>query len=215
MVQSANTTIVVDATPDFRQQMLQHKVKKIDALLITHPHKDHVGGIDDTRPFQFFQGKPTSVYGNAMSLTGIQREIPYAFEEKTYPGVPLIDLQEINLEPFTIGDIPVTPIEVWHHKMLVYGFRFGKFTYITDANKIQATERQKINGSEVLVLNALRHERHISHFSLSEALKVVEELKVPKAYFTHISHQLGLHQQVSDSLPQGVLLAYDGLTITI
>lgn len=215
LVQSSNTTIVVDATPDFRAQMLRYKITHIDATLITHPHKDHIAGIDDTRPFQFFSGKATKVYGNHKSLHGIKMEIPYAFEENKYPGVPAIELNEISLEPFYIGDIPVTPIEVWHHKMSVYGFRFGNFTYITDANKITEGERKKIIGSEFIVLNALRHQRHISHFSLSEAIDVVHELDIPQAYFTHISHQLGLHKEVSAGLPDGIGLAYDGLVVTL
>ena len=215
LVQSPSTSVVVDATPDFRAQMLKHQITHIDALLITHPHKDHVAGIDDTRPFQFFTGKATKVYGNNQSLNGIKKEIPYAFEEVRYPGVPAIELHEISLEPFLIGDIPVTPIEVWHHKMKVYGFRFGKFTYITDANKISAEERKKILGSEYIVLNALRHQSHISHFSLSEAINVVNDLAVPNAWFTHISHQLGLHKEVSPGLPEGIGLAYDGLTISL
>ncbi len=215
LVQSATTTIVVDATPDFRQQMLREKIKEIDAILITHPHKDHVAGIDDTRPFQFFLKRPTKVYGNQSSLNGIKQEIPYAFEEIRYPGVPAIELHEISLEPFVIGDIPIAPIEVWHHKMRVYGFRFGNFTYITDANRIVAEEREKISGSKIIVLNALRHERHISHFSLSEAIEVVNELEVSEAYFTHISHQLGLHNTISEGLPKGIRLAYDGLRLVV
>lgn len=215
LVQSTSTTIVVDATPDFRFQMLRQKVKAIDAILITHPHKDHVAGIDDTRPFQYFQQQPTKVYGNKMSLNGIKNEIPYAFEKVRYPGVPAIDLHEITLEPFVIGDIPIIPIEVWHHKMMVYGFRFGNFTYITDANHIAEKERSKIIGSEFIILNALRQETHISHFSLSEAIEIVGELEVPQAYFTHISHQLGLHSVVSKTLPPGINLAFDGLQISL
>jgi phosphoribosyl 1,2-cyclic phosphate phosphodiesterase len=215
MVQSASTTIIVDATPDFRYQMLRKKVKDIDAILITHPHKDHVAGLDDTRPFQFFTRKPTQIYGNKMSLEGIEREIPYAFQDIRYPGVPKINLHEISLDAFTIGDIPVKPVLVWHHRMPVYGFRFGSFTYITDANRIDDDEKEKIRGSEVIVLNALRNETHISHFTLQQAIDLVDELKIPKAYFTHISHQLGLHKTVSSSLPAGILLAYDGLEISL
>ena len=200
MVQSASTTIIVDATPDFRYQMLREKVKDIDAILITHPHKDHVAGLDDTRPFQFFTHKPTQIYGNKMSLEGIEREIPYAFQDIRYPGVPKINLHEISLDAFTIGDIPVQPVLVWHHRMPVYGFRFGGFTYITDANRIDDSEKEKIRGSEVIVLNALRNETHISHFTLQQAIDLVRELEIPKAYFTHISHQLGLHKIVSSSL---------------
>jgi phosphoribosyl 1,2-cyclic phosphate phosphodiesterase len=214
LVQSATTTIVVDATPDFRYQMLRENVKNIDAVLITHPHKDHIAGIDDTRPFQFFQHEPTQVYGNKISLNGIKKEIPYAFEEVRYPGVPKIDLHEIDLTPFTIGDIPITPILVWHHKMPVYGFRFGGFTYITDANRIDDSEMGKILGSNVLVLNALRREKHISHFTLDEAIEMVNHLKVSEGYFTHISHQLGLHDHISSLLPSNVFLAHDRLRLT-
>jgi phosphoribosyl 1,2-cyclic phosphate phosphodiesterase len=214
LVQSSTTTIVVDATPDFRYQMLRENVRKIDAVLITHPHKDHIAGIDDTRPFQFFQHEPTQVYGNRISLNGIRKEIPYAFEEVRYPGVPKIDLHEIHLIPFTIGDIPITPILVWHHKMPVYGFRFGDFTYITDANKIDEEEKNKVRGSRFLILNALRKETHISHFTLDEAIGMVNELKVTEGYFTHISHQLGLHDEISAMLPDNVFLAYDQLKIS-
>ena len=215
MVQSKTTTIVVDATPDFRYQMLRAKVTSLDALLITHPHKDHVAGVDDTRPFQYLQKKPTAIYGNTMSLEGVKREVPYAFTEHKYPGVPTIELHEIDLLPFTIGDIPIVPILVWHHKMPVYGYRFGKFTYITDANRIDEAEQEKIKGSEYIVLNALRNEAHISHFTLQEAVQLVKALQIPHAYFTHISNQLGLHKQVNELLPPGISLAYDGLQILV
>ena len=215
LVQSANTTIVVDPTPDFRYQMLREKIKNIDALLITHPHKDHIGGIDDTRPFQFFSNKPTEVYGNEFSLEGVKKEIPYAFHDFKYPGVPKIILHQISLEPFTIGDIPIVPILVWHLKMPVYGFRFGSFTYITDANRIDHSEKEKIRGSKIIVLNALRNEPHISHFTIEEAIQLVFELKVPTAYFTHISHQLGRHEEVNKILPQGISLAFDSFKINI
>jgi phosphoribosyl 1,2-cyclic phosphate phosphodiesterase len=215
MVQSATTTIIVDATPDFRYQMLREKVKNIDALLITHSHKDHVGGVDDTRPFQFFTGKSTEIYGSKETLDGIKNEIPYAFQNIKYPGVPKVLLHEIKNEPFSIGDIFIQPVLVWHHKMQVYGFRFGTFTYITDANFIDTAEKEKIKGSKIIVLNALRREAHISHFTLEEAVAVVAELQVPQAYFTHISHQLGLHTQVNKELPEGIQLAYDGLKIEL
>ena len=215
LVQSKTTTIVVDATPDFRYQMLREGVKKIDAVLVTHPHKDHIAGIDDTRPFQFFSEKPTEIYGSQMSLEGIIKEIPYAFQDLKYPGIPKLNLHEISSEVFTIGDIEITPILVWHYKMPVHGFRFGKFTYITDANRIDDSEKEKIKGSEMLVLNALRNEPHISHFTLSEAVNLVEELDIPEAFFTHISHQLGFHSVVNKNLRPGIALAYDGLKIKI
>lgn len=213
LIQSETTTIVVDTTPDFRYQMLREKVKQIDAVLITHPHKDHIAGIDDTRPFQFLNKKPTEVYGSASSLEGIRNEIPYAFQDLKYPGIPKINLHEINEEPFLIGDIWVQPILVWHYKMPVHGFRFGKFTYITDANRIDEIEKDKIRGSETVVLNALRKEAHISHFTLQEAVEMVQELGVDRGYFTHISHQLGLHNQVNAILPPGIELAFDGLKL--
>lgn len=215
MVQSATTTLIVDATPDFRYQMLRENVKHIDAILLTHSHKDHIAGVDDTRPFQFISHKPTEIYGNKMSLEGVKIEIPYSFQQTMYPGIPKVNLHEVSLEPFIIGDIPVIPILVWHYKMPVYGFRFGRFTYITDANRIDDCEKKKIMGSEVLVLNALRKELHISHFTLQQAIDLVKELKVPLAYFTHVSHQLGLHKAVNAVLPKGIALAYDGLKIEI
>jgi len=215
MVQSADTTIIVDATPDFRYQMLRENVHHIDAILLTHSHKDHIAGVDDTRPFQFFSHKPTEIFGNKMSIEGVRDEIPYAFDQVRYPGIPKVNLHEVSLEPFIIGDIPVIPILVWHYKMAVYGFRFGGFTYITDANRIDDCEMKKILGSAILVLNSLRNEPHISHFTLQQAIDLVKELNVPAAYFTHISHQLGLHKAVSDFLPKGMALAYDGLKIEI
>jgi phosphoribosyl 1,2-cyclic phosphate phosphodiesterase len=215
MVQSSTTTIIIDATPDFRYQMLREKVKRIDALLITHPHKDHIAGIDDTRAFQFFNKKPTDIYANNMSLEGVRKEIPYAFQQLAYPGIPKVNLHEITLQPFMIGDIPIVPVLVWHLKMPVYGFRFGKFTYITDANSIDESEKEKIKGSEIVVLNALRNEPHISHFSLKEAVELVKELKVPTAYFTHISHQLGLNKEINNSLPTGMSLAFDGMQLSV
>jgi len=213
LVQSDSTTIVVDATPDFRQQMLQHQVKRIDAILLTHAHKDHVGGLDDTRGYQFFQQQPTSIYGTALALEGVRREVPYAFAEHKYPGVPVYELYEIDDHPFAIGDIEITPIRVMHYKMPVSGFRFGDFTYITDANFIAEEEKDKIRGSHTLVLNALRKEKHLSHFTLDEAVALAQELGVKQAYFTHISHQLGLHYQINEELPMGIELAYDGLQL--
>jgi len=215
LVESATTTIVVDTTPDFRYQMLRINAKKLDAVLFTHPHKDHIAGLDDVRAFNFFQNTSMHLYGNSMTLDAVMREFAYAFADKKYPGVPELELNEITLDPFSIGDIPVTPIEVWHLKMPVYGFRFGDLTYITDANRIEEEEKEKIRGSRILVVNALRKEKHISHYTLDEAVKLVQELQVPEAYFTHISHQLGKHHDIELELPSGIHLGYDGLQLTI
>lgn len=213
LIKTDNTTVVIDATPDFRQQMLRLHIRKLDALVLTHPHKDHIGGIDDTRPFQYFTQQPTQVYGSAMSLEGVKREIPYAFAANPYPGVPVLQLHEINESPFSIGDIQFTPIKVWHHKMPVLGFRIGDFTYITDANSIEPAEIEKIKGSHTLVINALRKEKHISHFTLQEAIAMVQKTQVDNAFFTHISHQLGRHHDINQELPQGMQLAHDGMLL--
>lgn len=211
LVQSATTTLVVDTTPDFRYQMLRLNVRHLDAVLFTHPHKDHIAGLDDVRAFNFFMQKPMEVYANTLTEEALRRDFYYAFAETKYPGVPEIELTTIDETPFQVGDIPVQPILVWHHKMPVYGFRFHDFTYITDANRIDEEEKEKIRGSKILVINALRKAPHISHFSLEQAVSLVDELNIPEAYFTHISHQLGFHEQVNAALPQHIRLAYDGL----
>lgn len=215
MVESAATTIVIDTTPDFRFQMLREQVKKLDAVLFTHPHKDHIAGLDDVKAFSFFSGKPMELFANELTEKAIKSEFSYVFAENKYPGIPEINLNRINLEPFVIGDIPVIPILVWHHKMPVYGYRFGNFTYITDANKIDPSEKEKIIGSKIMVVNALRYKPHMSHFTLDEAISLVKELKVPKAYFTHVGHQLNKHAAVNKELPAGIELAYDGLDLQI
>lgn len=215
LVQSAHTTLVVDAGPDFRYQMLRAKVKQLDAILFTHPHKDHIAGLDDVRAYNYSSRKAMEIYANIMTQEALKKEFAYAFSEKRYPGLPEINLNTINRNEFIVGDIPVTPVAIWHLKMPVLGFRFGKFTYITDANRIADEEKQKIKGSEVLVVNALRKQKHISHFTLQEAVDLAKELEVPQAYFTHISHQLGKHDDVNKELVPGIELAYDGLEIDL
>lgn len=215
MVESETTTIVVDTTPDFRTQMLNAKVERLDAVLITHHHKDHIAGLDDIKAFNYFHKSPMDVYASHPSQAALKREFSYIFSDQKYPGIPDINLRDIGKETILIGDIPVRPVNVWHLKMPVLGFRFGKFTYITDANRIEDDEKKKIAGSEVIVLNALRHASHISHFTLGEAIELADELATPQAYFTHISHQMGTHEEVSQSLPAGRLLAFDGLQLHI
>ena len=213
LVQSPQTTLVVDTGPDFRYQMLRENVKHLDAVLFTHPHKDHLAGLDDIRAFNFFSRKPMPVYADSLTEEALRRDFYYAFTDTKYPGTPELDLNTITLDPFQVGDIPVIPILVWHLKMPVMSFRFGDFTYITDANRIEESEKEKIIGSKVIVLNALRKQKHISHFSLEEAIDLANELRVPEAYFTHLSHQMGRHSEVEAELPEGAHLAYDGLVL--
>lgn len=215
MVQSQHTNLVIDTTPDFRYQMLRSQTRQLDAVIFTHPHKDHMAGLDDVRAFNFFSGSAMNVYANALTEEAIRRDFYYAFSDKKYLGTPEIQLHTIGEDPFFIKDIKVEPIQVMHHRMPVLGFRMGDFTYITDANFIEQSELEKIKGSKVLVLNALRKEKHLSHFTLQEALDIANMLEIPEVYFTHISHQLGLHDDISQELPSHVQLAYDGLEICL
>lgn len=215
LVQSATTTLVVDTTPDFRYQMLRTNTTHLDAVVYTHPHKDHMAGLDDIRAFNFFSQKPMDIYANSLTEEAVRRDFYYAFTETKYPGVPELNLITIDETPFFIGDIPVQPILVYHHKMPVYGYRFGDFTYITDANRIDPDQLEKIRGSKVLVLNALRKEDHISHFTLQEAVDIALELAIPEVYFTHISHQLGLNDSINQELPPHIKLAFDGQVISL
>jgi phosphoribosyl 1,2-cyclic phosphate phosphodiesterase len=215
LVQSHKTSLIVDTTPDFRYQMLRTHTRRLDAVLFTHPHKDHMAGLDDIRAFNFFSQKPMDIYANSLTEEAVKRDFYYAFADKKYPGVPELNLNTIDETAFVIGDIPIQPILVYHHKMPVFGFRFGDFTYITDANRIEEDQKDLIRGSKVLVLNALRKEAHISHFTLQEAVDLAMELAIPEVYFTHISHQLGLHETINQELPPHIQLAYDGLELRL
>ncbi|TDO28680.1 MBL fold metallo-hydrolase [Sediminibacterium goheungense] len=215
LVQSAHTSLVVDTTPDFRYQMLRINNRKLDAVLYTHPHKDHLAGLDDIRAYNYFTKKPMNIYANTLTEEALRRDYYYAFSDTRYPGVPELNMITIDSQPFLIGDIPVMPVEVLHYKMPVLGFRFGDFTYITDANRIEENEKEKIKGSKILVLNALRKEPHLSHFTLQEAVELATELAIPEVYFTHISHQLGKHIDINAELPPHMQLAYDGLQLKL
>jgi phosphoribosyl 1,2-cyclic phosphate phosphodiesterase len=195
--------------------MLRSRTLQLDAVLYTHPHKDHIAGLDDIRAYNFFNKKAMPLYANSLTEEALRRDYYYAFADLTYPGIPEIRIESIDNQPFLVGDIPIQPIEVWHHRMPVLGFRLGDITYITDANRIEPEEMEKIRGSRILILNALRKEKHLSHFTLAEAIQVAESLQIPQVYFTHISHQLGPHATVSAELPPTFHLGYDGLELTL
>lgn len=214
-ISSPTTTVVIDTTPDFRYQMLRTHTTHIDAVVFTHAHRDHYAGLDDIRPFNYLSQKSMAIYANELTQLAIKRDFYYAFEKDKDDGLPEMILHTIDKDNFTIGDIPFTPIHVMHREMPVLGFRMGDFTYITDANFISAIEMEKIKGSKVLILNALRKEIHPTHYNLEQALKVVASLAIPTVYFTHFSHQIGLHDEVEASLPKGIHLAYDGLQFSL
>ncbi|MEM7103495.1 MAG: MBL fold metallo-hydrolase [Bacteroidota bacterium] len=216
MVSINGKNIVVDTGPDFREQMLRAGVKDVEAVLITHEHRDHIAGLDDVRPFNFIHKKDMPVYTTRHVAELLKKSFWYIFDAPFYPGIPQIKLHEINKDdPFTVSGVEITPIEVMHYKLPVLGFRFGGFTYITDAKTIAEEEKLKIKGTKTLVLNALRKEEHISHLNLEQALTLIDELKPERAYLTHASHLLGLHQNIQDELPENVFLAYDGLKISV
>lgn len=215
MITSEETTVVVDSGPDFRYQMLRENVQYLDALVFTHEHKDHIAGMDDVRAFNYKQQSAMEVYANEDVQNALKREFYYVFSDFKYPGIPLINLHTINTEKFKIGDIELTPIHVMHYKLPVLGFRVKDFTYITDAKTVSAEEIEKIKGTKILVVNALQREKHISHFTLQEAIDFINIIAPEKAYLTHISHKLGKHDEVNKELPSNIELAYDGLQIDI
>jgi len=212
---SAKKTIVIDSGPDFRYQMLRAGVKHLDAILFTHEHKDHIAGLDDIRAFNYRQQNALNVYAHKRVHEALWREFHYAFSEYKYPGVPQIKLHEIDKSPFSIDGMNIIPIEVMHHTLPVLGFRIGDFTYITDAKTVSETEKRKIFGSKILILNALQKDEHISHFTLDEALVFAQEVGAEKTYLTHISHKMGKHEEVSRLLPPGIELAYDGMVFDL
>lgn len=215
LVEAEDQNIVIDAGPDFRQQMLRAEVKQLDSILLTHEHKDHIGGMDDVRAFNYINKKPIDIYSDERVQRAVMREYPYVFSEHKYPGVPQMNLITIDDKPFQIGNLHIIPVKVHHYRLPVYGFRINDFAYITDANYISEENKGKLTGVKYMVINALRKEKHLSHFNLSEALDLINEISPRKGYITHISHQMGLHGEVSQELPANVELAYDGLVVDI
>jgi phosphoribosyl 1,2-cyclic phosphate phosphodiesterase len=213
LLEIEDKVIVIDTGPDFRQQMLVNKVTTLDAVLFTHEHIDHIGGLDDIRAFNFINKRPMDVFAENRVIRALKYEFPYIFTENKYPGVPEVNLKLIDENEFFIEGIKVLPIRVMHYKMPVLGFRFNDFAYITDANYISEEEKEKLIGVKYMVINALRKEKHVSHYSLSQALDIIRELSPRKAFLTHLSHQMGTHKAIESNLPSGVFVAYDGLTI--
>lgn len=215
LISSDNTNVVIDTGPDFRQQMLREEVKTLNAVVFTHEHKDHTAGLDDVRAFNYFSGNAMDVYASDRVQEALRREFAYIFTNETYPGIPRLQLHQIHSVPFMVGELEFIPFEVLHLNLPVLGFRIGDFCYITDANFIPEAAEKHIYGARTLVINALRKEKHVSHFTLDEALELIEKYRPENAYLTHISHQLGKSSDIEKLLPSYVRCAYDGLRIEV
>lgn len=215
MIETAGKTFVIDCGPDFRHQMLQHQVINLDAVVFTHEHRDHIAGLDDIRAFNYVLNKKIDIYGTPRVMEAIRVEFPYIFSETRYFGAPQLTIHPIGTDPFVVQGVEFQPIPVLHDKTPVTGFRIGDFTYITDASSINAGELEKIRGSRVVVLNALRNSKHVSHFSVGEAVDILTDLAPEEGYLTHLSHFVGLHEEVNKKLPGFIKLAYDGQVVLI
>lgn len=213
LIETADKTIVIDSGPDFRYQMLRAKVKDLDAILFTHEHKDHVAGLDDIRPFNYLLHKNIDIFATTGVQEALKREFSYIFSDVNYPGLPQIELHTIDQDPFFIGQTEIIPLAIMHYKLPILGFRIGDFTYITDAKTVSNETIEKVRGTKILIINALQRQPHISHFTLDEAIDFAQKIGAEQTYFTHISHNLGLHDEVEKELPAGMKLAYDGLTL--
>ncbi len=213
LFETESVTLLFDAGPDFRQQMLREKINRLDSIILTHEHKDHIGGLDDVRAFNYKSQSAIDIYSEDRVQKALRKEYSYVFSEIQYPGIPKMRLNPIPEHGFTIMGLEIIPVRVFHYHLPVYGFRIGNFAYITDANYIPEESKEKLFGVKYLVINALRKEKHISHFSLREALDFIREISPKKAFITHISHQMGFHAEVSTELPVGTVLAYDGLKV--
>jgi len=215
LVEQGEQVVVIDTGPDFRQQMLRTEGSKLNAVLYTHEHRDHISGLDDIRAFNYIQKSPMDVYGEERVKRALNSGFPYVFAEKKYPGIPQVRMHTITSKAFQLGEMKVIPIRMMHYRLPVLGFRLGDFAYLTDGNYIPEAEKEKLSGVKYLVVNALRRETHISHFTLSEAVSLIEELSPRMGYLTHISHQMGPHAELEKELPSRIRPAYDGLVLEV
>jgi phosphoribosyl 1,2-cyclic phosphate phosphodiesterase len=215
LINTDGKNLVIDTGPDFRYQMLREKVQHLEAILYTHAHKDHIAGLDDVRAFNYTQGAAIDVFADDLVQDALKREFYYIFTEYKYPGIPQINLHDVYDIPFFVGDLEIKPIDIMHYKLPIKGYRFNDFTYLTDVKSVSDASMEKIAGTKVLVVNALQREPHISHFTLDEAITFAQKIGAEETYFTHISHKLGLHQEVSAMLPENIYLAYDGLKLSL
>jgi len=215
LVEHGDQVVLIDTGPDFRQQMLRAGVSKMNAILYTHEHRDHIAGLDDIRAFNFIQRSSMDIYAEERVVRALKSGFSYVFAEKKYPGVPQVMVHPISTEPFQIGELEIIPVRMMHYRLPVLGFRIENFAYLTDANYISAKEKDKLSGVKYLAVNALRREKHISHFNLSEAISLIEEVNPDMGYLTHISHQMGLAEELEKELPPRVRSAYDGLVLEL
>jgi len=213
LLETLDTKLVIDAGPDFRQQMLRENVSRLDAIILTHEHKDHIAGLDDVRAFNYKSQDAIDIFCEERVQKVIKKEYSYVFSEYQYPGIPKMRLNHVPEHGFNVGKMKIFPVRVFHYRLPVFGFRVGNFAYITDANYIPEESKERLYGVKYMVVNALRKEKHISHFSLREAIDFIREISPKKAFITHISHQMGLHDEVSKELPPEIILAYDGLSL--
>jgi len=215
LIQTEEVTVAVDAGPDFRYQMLRENITHLDAVLITHEHKDHIGGLDDLRPFIFMQKAPMPLYVADTALPEIKREYSYAFEEHPYPGAPTYEIRRLDETPFDLGDLHIIPIRLKHFTLTSYAFKIGNFAYVTDLSEISDSIIERLQGVDYLIIEALGNKKHYSHLSLQEAIEAAQRIGAKKTWFTHCSHSMGLAAEVNKKLPDGMMLAYDGLKIVV